>query len=770
MTKILAKILLIGALLSANIAWAADTLTIGHIQVNGLQRVELSTFMEYLPVKVGQQLTDAKSSQVIAALYKTGFFDDIKLGRSGADTLVISVKERPTIGSIRLQGNRSVKSKDILEVFKQLGIVQGHFYDPSAIDKAKQGLVNQYEMQGKYNAQVDLEVAPAERNRMDLTLKVNEGKVAKIRQVRIVGNHTFTEKQLLKQIKLTTPSVLTFFTRNDRYTEQKLSADIERLTDFYMDRGYVNFKVTSRNVAISPDKMNVFITLSVEEGDKYYFGGAKIVGENTAVPRSELASLLTIKKGEVFSRQQVVDDNNAIGEYLGNRGYALAQVNAMPDIHEKEKRVDVSFYVVPGKRVYVRKISFSGNKKTADNVLRRELRQYEGGLVSVDNIKRSERNLNMLGYLRDAHADTAPVPGTDDQVDINFKMQEQSAARATVGVGISDTDGFLYNGSFEQPNFLGSGRTFGIGFDNSKLNQNYWLHYYNPYYTQSGIGRGFSAYWTKSSPGNIDLIDYTMNTQGVDVYYNVPMNDYNSLSFGYGGRHLGFKAGGSPPLEVSDFMNAHGRSFNQLMLNAGFSRNTFDRAIFPTRGVSQSIGINASSPLGTHSLNYYKTSYSINMFHPLGQSGKFLLTAGGGAAYGAPYGNNLERLPFFENYFAGGIGTVRGYEGNTLGPRDSKGNPMGGNARVNATVGIIFPNGISDSVRTTAFVDAGNVYNTKKDSRYVNQSSGPVRFSSGVQIEWKTPIAPLVFSLARPINAKKGDQKALFQFSISTGL
>lgn len=755
----------------------AAPFVVKHIQITGLQRVSQSTVMDYLPVKVGDTINDKNTGKIINTLYKTGFFQDIKLERQG-DTLFIQVSERPTIGSIKITGNSSLPTDKLNEVLKQVGLSEGLVFDNAVFERVKQGLLNEYYNLGHYNARIDVSIVQQTRNRVDVKVDISEGRIAKIRQIEFIGNHVFKSSTLLKELTITTPGIFTFFTRKDQYTEDKLVSSLSALTKYYKDRGYVRFKVDSAQIQLTQDRNEVYVIIRVHEGEQYTYSGYKLIG-NFPVPEEELRKLVTLKPGQVFSEQAAQNVNNAIAETLGNKGYAFANISPQTDINDKTKQVFVTFYVNPGKRVYVRKINITGNTKTADIVLRRVIKQPEGGVASTGQIKESSRQLRLYPFINDVNVNTIPVSGIDNQVDLNYKVTEGNAAQATAGVGYG-TNGFIFNAGFQQPNFMGSGNSVGFSFTGGQYAQIYSFNYYNPYFTESGIGRGYSLYYRKITPDNLGLSNYTTTGIGGSLSYSIPFTENSSIQtgFSYDNTVILLPDPSITAQELSQFTDKYGKHFSTGLVNIGWNYLTYDRAIFPTKGLQQLISSTVGFPLGSNPLYYYKLNYSIKLYYPIYND--FIFTSRGGIGYGDGYASTTDGLPFFQNYYAGGIGSaaaVRGYETSTLGPKDSRNNPLGGNFMVAGGFGIVLPGWFArDSLRTTVFMDAGNVYNTKNNplqdqpTAYgQSKHAGPIRLSTGVEVEWRSPIGPLVFSLAKPLNSQPEDRTEPFQFTISTG-
>jgi outer membrane protein insertion porin family len=765
------SILLIVLLLNFLVApvWAAAVFVVRHIDVEGLQRISPETVISYLPIRQGQELRGDKTAAIIRDLYKTGFFEHISLSRSG-DTLVINVVERPTIGQLKISGNNLIPTDKLTSVMKSLDVAEGRVYNRAILDRIKLSLLNQYYQVGRYNARVDVTVSPLDRNRVLVKIDISEGLSAKIRRINIIGNHAFSEKRLTSQLTVSTAGLFTFFTQTDQYSQEKLDASVESLRNFYLDHGYIRFAEKSSQVSIVPDRKSVYITMVIEEGQLYKIKGYSLTGD-FVVPKAELEKLIRFRVGSTFSRAKVVDTEKAISDALGNKGYVYANVGLNPIIDDKNREVFINLNVKPGKRNYVRHIYFSDNSKTNDEVLRREIQQVEGAPVSTVQLEESKRRLNLLPYMRDTNMSLVPVPGTDDQVDVNYKVTENNSAELTGRIGYSQVDHLLIGAGINQKNFMGTGKTIGLNAETSHYQRFYSASYMDPYFTQNGVSRSMNLSISKINPAAGNLTSsYTSNEYDIGDTYSVPIgaekNVINRFEFGYGYSNTLITLPGVQSRisnMVADFIQRHGRHFQQVDILMGLSRDSRDRAIFPTRGARQAIGANIFLPVQTTSLRYYQINYSAAWFHPIVND--FVIMARGAMAYGNSFSNG-SNYPYFKNFYAGGIDSVRGYAGNTLGPKDNLGNPIGGNFLADASLGLIFPNYISDNVRTSVYLDAGNTYQTYDNRALGGTGSGPLRYSAGVQVEWLSMMGPIDLSLARGINVKHNDSLEAFQFSL----
>jgi outer membrane protein insertion porin family len=747
------------ALISRVLAADFQPFVVKDIRIEGLQRISAGTVFNYLPIKVGDTVDSQRVKDIIHELFKTRFFKDVRVEREG-NILVIVVVERPTIASVKFTGNKEIKGEQLAKALKQVGFAEGRVFDRSLLEKVELELQRQYFSRGKYGVKINTTVTPLTRNRVAITVDVKEGAVAKIGGINIVGNHTFSEKDLLKVFQLHTPNWLSFFTHDDQYSRQKLAADLESLRSYYLDRGYINFNVDSTQVSITPDKKQVFITINITEGDRYRIGEIKLAGD-LILPPERLFSALTLASGEVFSRKAVSESTTHITDLLGNRGYAFANVNAMPEINEDEKKVNLTFFVDPGKRAYVRRVNISGNTKTRDEVIRREIRQQEGGWISTELINRSKLRIQRLGYFKDVNVETVPVPGTTDQVDVNFSVVERPSGSLSAGLGFSQSQGFIFNTSISQQNFLGSGKYVSLSFNNSAINTIYSFGYTNPYYTIDGISRGFNIYYRKTNPSYGNIASYNTNAYGGDMNFGIPVTETDRLNLGFGYQNAKISLTDLSPKEFEEFVNSEGSSFDIFNVNFGWSHDGRDSALFPTRGGYQNIFGKLTVPIG--SLQFYEFGYHQSWYHPLTKS--LILMLNGDVAYGGVYGST-KIFPFFENFYAGGINSVRGFKANTLGPKAANGTALGGNFKLVGNVEVFFPVPFAEefkSVRLSTFIDAGNIYGVDQ-----NITLGELRYSAGVSAIWLSPFGTLRFSLAKALNVQPNDTPQVFQFSLGT--
>ena len=769
MKKISKKLVLV-ACCSTALIWstqivAANGFVVRDIKVTGLKRVSVGTVLNYLPVQVGEEVGPESTPQIIRALYDTGFFQSVVLEREG-NTLIVNVVERATIGSITVVGNNEIPSDKMKEILKELDLVKGRVFQRAALERLEKELKQAYNAQGKYNARIESKVTDLTENRVGITVTISEGRVSLIKEIKIIGNHDFSADELLPELALAPRGLFTYFTKKDQYSKASMDSSLEALRSFYLDRGYLKFKIISSQVLLAPDKKDVFINIHIEEGPQYRFAGFSVVGK-TVLPKAKIDSLVQVRAGDVFSRKKVTETISAIGLALGDVGFGFPAINAEPRIDEEHKTVFITFVVDPGRHVYVRRINFHGNTKTADYVLRNVIRQHEGALLSLHNIKESERRLRLLSYLKNIDVKTTPVTGANNQVDLDVQVEEAPSAEATASLGYGTT-GPQFNAAFNQYNFMGTGRTVGLGFNASYWGQNYTFNYYNPFYTDTGVGRGFDLYYSKVDPRRlIDVSNYSSDRFGGNVNYSLPVGEQSSLLLGYGYQGLRIQSVGMVQ-QIQNFVDLYGRNFNQFRLTAGWNRNSYDQMPYPTKGLNQQMGSLLALPATSSSFTYYKLSYQARMYYPIVRG--FIFTILGNVGYGNTF--NERGLPFYENYYAGGIaqpGQVRGYESYSLGPVDNTGHAIGANLLLNGSTGVILPYPLSrENVRTTVFADAGNVFVSGTPAALSGINDGPIRYSAGVGVEWRSPFGPLAFSVAKALNKQPTDRDQIFQFTMSS--
>jgi outer membrane protein insertion porin family len=763
--------------LCAGHAAAVQPFTVKDIRVEGIQRTEAGTVFSYLPVRVGDTYTDEKGIAAIKALYATGFFKDVRIEVEG-NVLVVSVEERPAIANVDFTGTKEFDKDQLTKALKDIGLGESRIYDKALLDRAEQELKRQYLSRGLYGVQITTTVTPIERNRVNITFAVDEGDVARIKRINIIGNKAFSDSELRGLLNLSTPGWFTWYTKADQYSKQKLSGDIETLRSFYLNRGYLEMQVESTQVSITPDKKDIYITINIHEGDKFTVGDVKLEGEMLGRAQ-ELKDLMQLKKGDVYSGEKLADSIKKISERMGNFGYAFANVNANPEIDRDKKVVSFNVLIDPGKRVYVRQINLSGNTKTRDEVIRREFRQFEDSWYDGEKIRLSRDRVDRLGYFKEVNIETPEVPGTTDQVDVNMGVVEKPTGNILLGAGFSSSDKLSLTGSIQQANAFGSGNTLGLDVNTSKQYRTIALSQTTPYFTDDGVSRSYELFLRTNRPPEINTGDYIVTTKGANVKFGVPFSELDTVFFGAGVEQTRVETylsvadhNDSPQLYrqyVTDFGNAtgisdpgtHSATTTSLPLTVAWQRDSRDSALVPTKGRYQRFNFDIA-PVGD--LKYYRAMYQHQYFKPMFRT--ITLALNGEFDYGHSIGS--KPYPVFKNFYAGGIGTVRGYEGSSLGRTDPvSGDPLGGTSRIiaNAELQLPFPGSGNDrTLRWFTFVDAGNVY---AEGQKIQLSD--LRYSAGLGISWVSPIGPLKLSFGKPLNAKTGDREQRFQFQLGTG-
>ena len=740
-------------------AAAFDPFVVEEIRLDGLQRIAVGTVFNYLPIEVGDRVDDALTSEAVRALFGTGFFRDVQLDREGG-TLVVTVVERPSIGSIEFVGNDDLKTEDLVAALEQIGFAQGRVFNRSILDQVEQELHRTYFAAGRYGAAVSTTVTPLERNRVGVRFDISEGAIAKIKQINVVGNSEFDDDTLLDEFSLATTGFFSFLTQSDRYSKSKLAADLETLRAFYLDQGFINFNIDSTQVAITPDKQDVHITINLTEGSQYVVRDLYIQG-TLIVPEAELFELVTVVQGDIFSRKQVTETTRRIGDRLGDHGYLYASVNAVPDIDADSQHVDLTFYVDPGTRVYVRRINFMGNSKTRDEVLRREMRQMESGWVSTGDLERSRVRLNRLGFFESVSIETPAVPGASDQVDVDVEVVELPSGNLLLGAGFSESQGAILDISITEENFLGSGNRLRAAFNNSRVNRDISISWFNPYWTDDGVSRSLEAFNRRTDASDANLADYDLDETGAGVTFGIPVSEFTRISAGLELKHTQFEPGTTPSDEVQAFVDEFGGDFTTALLTSGWAYDTRNSRWLPTIGSLTRLSGEIAVPGGD--LTFYKAFARHQRIIPL--AGDFALALDGELGYGDGYGDTDE-LPLTENFFAGGLRSVRGFAANTLGPRDSLNEPLGGNLKVVGSTELILPLPFverTNTFRITAFVDGGNVYSSEIEFEF-----DTLRYSAGFGAIWLSPIGPLTLSFAEPLKTEDGDETQRFQLTFGT--
>ncbi|BBM00020.1 outer membrane protein assembly factor BamA [Microbulbifer sp. GL-2] len=838
----------------------AQSFVVNDIRVEGLQRVSAGTVFSALPVRVGDEIESVEIQSATRALFRTGYFEDIQIGRENG-VLVVTVRERPAISKIEISGNKAISTEDLLKGMHDNGLSEGQIFKRATLEGLAQELERQYVAQGRYGASVKTEVKELPRNQVELRVIVDEGSVAAIKHINVVGNKAFSDEELAEIFELQTTGWLSWLRSDDKYSREKLTGDLERLESYYLDRGYLDFQIDSTQVSLSPDKQSVFITVNVIEGDVYTVSEVDLAGD-PVVGEEEIKRLLLVREGQTFSQVRMTTTSDYITKRLGNEGYTFAEVNGIPEPNKEEKTVKITFFINPGKRAYVRRISFRGNTRTEDEVLRRELRQMESASASSARIEQSKVRLERLGYFKGVEVETTEVPGTSDQIDVEYTVEEQPSGSIGGTLGWAQSSGLVLGANIQENNWLGSGKAVGIGLNVSTYQTALNFSYSDPYFTPDGVSRGFNVFYRENDYSEVNLSDYNTTTYGGGVSFGYPVSEISRVGLNVGFSHLELSASSSSVQEISStpepvgltgtitaaeadeivaalnsdetldlampltdglfnangFIDRYGDAFNNLSLTASYARSTLNRGILATRGASQNLSAEFTVP--GSDLEYYKFIYTGQYFRPLTKSLTLRLRTRLG--YGDGYGD-LDKLPFFENFYAGGFGSVRGFERNTLGPRstsaasyqpftyededeefvsgfapcatengeitetcylvnddgtlateaiDNKPDPFGGNILIEGSAEIIFPLPfIKDqrSLQSAFFIDAGNVFDTSCDETQLNcydVDFGKMNVSAGIGLTWVTGFGPLTFSLAKALKKNEDDDVEVFQFTL----
>jgi len=789
---------------------SAQTFTVEEIRVDGLQRISEGTVFSFLPVEVGQRMTPALARSSIRDLYRSGFFKEVEVGREGS-ILVVKVSERPAIASVSLDGNEKIPSESLTPALAEIGIAQGEVFDQLAIDRIQQELVREYFNQGHYDVEVDPEITELERNRVRIAIQIDEGKQAKIRHINIVGNQTFDEKELREDFESDEKAGLMFWRGRNNYTREKLSGDLERLRAYYLDRGYMDFSIESTQVSISPDKQNIYITANVREGEVFNVRDVQLTGD-LVLPESSLRRFVQVESGEVFSRKDVEATVEAITSLLANFGYAFANVNPVPRVNREDNTVELNFFVEPGKRVYVRRVEFRGNTVSKDEVLRREMRQFEGAWFSQAAVDRSRLRLQRIGFFENVNIETPAVEGSEDEIDIIVSVEERSTGSFQIGLGFSQLQGLIASLSIQQENFLGSGRTIGLGISRSSISSSLNVNYTNPYFTDDGVSLGYFVRYSEFNQGRANISAFSTSQVALGANIGFPVSEIDFVQFGASVRSQDISIGqlvsvptdpddpASPvefrfavtrPLAISldedgdGFLSSSERQIETAFINGSWGRDTRNHFLTPTRGSLNRLNLNLALP--GSSREYFTASYTGRKFFPLGGDFAFVLRAD--VSYGDVYdGDDVQvapveperlagncqvdeivtsdsGLPFWEHFFAGGVSDVRGFDDNTLGPKDQFCRSVGGDFKTTGGVEIAFPLPFVEvsGTRMSWFVDAGNVF-TDIDGF----DTDLVRASTGLSLSWEAPVGPIILNLSTPLRDRDGDDTKFLQFSFGS--
>ncbi len=772
-------------LFAAN-AWAQYDFRIAEVRVDGVQRLEPGTVLTYLPLRVGDQLTQARARQAIRALYDTGLFENVSLARDG-NTLVVNVVERPEIARFAIDGNDELGGDQLTESLEQQGLAQGELFKRALLDQLEQELRRQYYANGFYSVAIDTEVTELENNRVAIDITVQEGEVASIKDINIIGNEAFTDELLKDEVFTLEASspfythLFTFWRDYDRYSRQRLLGDLEALNSFYQNRGYLRFNVSSIQVSLSPDNRDIFLTINVDEGEQYTISDYQFAGE-MIVPETSLHRLVTVREGETFVRSAVDASASRIGSGLADFGYAFAEVDPLTQVNEEDNTVDLTFFIDPGKRAYVRRITFSGNEKTNDQTLRREMRQFEGAPFSRRAVTRSRTRLARLPYIQDVQVETEPVPGSEDMVDVEFDVTERAAGTLQFGVGFSDAQGFLVNGSVSHSNFMGTGNRISLSAETNDYAQSVGASWTDPYFTDEGVSRTISTYYRDVEQLVRIGSGFDLNSIGAAMTFGLPISEYSALRFGFGAERneisteLGFNDDDGEFVqtvsdELFEYITENGREATTFELRTGWQRDTRNRSFFATRGSNTEVNFDFKVP--GSDLEYYSTSLEHTRYFRIGAwvpglSDKIVLSMDGRIAQTDIYGAGND-VPPYANYFAGGSRSVRGFSSGGLGPQDSFDNSFGGQFLTTLQSELVIPTFLesdNESTRLSLFYDIGNVYENSGEF-----DAGELRSSAGVAFYWFTPFFGLLrVSYAPYVDDRPGDEVDRFQFSFGVGL
>ena len=730
---------------------------IRDIRVEGAQRTDVGTVFGYLPLRVGDHYDPGKGIAAIRALYASGLFKDVRLEADG-DVLVVVIEERPAIAAIELVGMKEFDKDTVKKSLKDVGLAEARIYDRSLLDRAEQELKRQYLSRGRYGVKVKTTVSPLERNRVNISISVDEGEVARIRVIRFTGNHAFSDSTLRDQMELSTPGWLTWYTGHDKYARQKLQADEETLRSFYLARGYLDFNIESTQVSISPDKKDIQITINILEGERYRVSGIKLAGELLGLD-AELSKLIDVKPGEVYNGERVNAIAKAVTDRLSVLGYAFANANPVPDANKEKREVAFTILVDPGRRAYVRHVNISGNTRTRDEVIRREIRQFESGWFDSEKVKLSRDRIDRLGFFEKVEVETPAVPGSHDQVDLNVTVKERPTGTIQAGLGYSSTEHLVISAAYTQQNVLGTGHAIGVQLNTSSATRTIALSHADPYVTIDGISRSEEIFRRDSNLAKLGLATVDIGTTGGTLRWGVPFTEFDTIFFGLGVEATDITLTGSSPFRYIDYVNRFGSSAGALLATMGWSRDSRDNILTPNRGRFQRAFLEVGTP--ALDLQYYKLTYQFQQFAPL--TNKITVAFNGQTGYGGGYSG--KDFPLFKNFYVGGIGSVRGFEAGSLGPRDGNGDPLGGVKELNASVEALatLP-GADRSLRGLVFLDTGDVWGSGEAVRF-----GQLRLAAGAGIAWISPIGPLKLSLAQPFRHQPGDRIQRFQFQIGTG-
>ena len=774
----------VGAEQSYNLSQGKE-FVVADVRLQGLQRVSAGTVFNIIPVGVGDRVDNVAVRAITRALFASGYFNDIKIARDDA-VLIVTLTERPAIESIELDGNKAIESEALLEGLADQGLQEGEIFKQATLERMGLELERQYVAQGRYGASIDTEIEDLPRNRVNIKINIEEGKSSGIRHINFVGNNAFSEVELLDSLELKHPSLLSFYRNDDKYAREKLSGDLETIEAFYKDRGYADFQLTSTQVSITPDRQQVYITLTVDEGDVFTVNDVNLVGELGDVRAEDLQSLIIVEEGQTFSQALITATEERLTGALGNGGFTFATASGVPKLNDDDT-VDVEFFVDAGKRAYVRRITFTGNELTQDEVMRREVRQMEAGWASTAQIDLSKVRLERLGYFKGVEVETPQVPGTDDQIDVEFAVEEQPSGAISGTLAYSQGYGLILGANYQQSNLQGSGNSLSVGLSYSEYQQSVNFNYFDPYFTLDGISRGYNVFFRRLDYDARNIARYSTDSAGGGVTFGFPIGETQRINFGLNVEHTEIREGFAAAQEISEFIERNGPDALNFKANLSWIRSTLNRGVFADRGSSQSIGVTFAAP--GSDLEFYRLTYQGEKYFPLTQL--FTLKLRTELGYGDSYGDT-PALPFYEHFFAGGFGSIRGFENSTLGPRstpplDENGNPIifssfdndgrygqpfGGNLLLEFSAELIFPLPFVEDnrqFRPALFFDVGNVFNTECPTVSTNCfdfSTDELRYSAGFGLSWLSGFGPLTFAVSKPMNTKFFDEEESFQFEL----
>jgi len=767
--------LFISLLLLSIAAFAMDPFVIKDIKIEGLQRTEPGTVFNYLPVQVGDTMTEDKSSEAIKSLYRTGFFKDVRI-EADQDILLITVQERPSIADIQFSGNKAFQSDKLKEGMKGIGLAEGQIYDKSKLEFAEQEIKKQYLAQGKYTATVKTSASPLERNRVAIRFDIEEGIVSRIKEINVVGNQLYTKSDVTSEFELKTTNWLSWWYKDDQYSKQKLTSDLEKLKSFYMNRGYLEFSIDSTQVSITPDKEDVYITINISEGPKYKVSDVKLAGDLQQVPEGELQNLIKIKKDDIFNREKITESTKGMNARLGNDGFAFSNVNAIPEINKEEHTASFTFFVDPGRKVYVRRIDIEGNERTRDDVIRREFRQVESGWYAADKIDRSKVRLNRTQFFSDVNIETPAVPGSTDQVDLKVKVKERNTGSIMFGAGLSSSEGIVGSFNVTQANFLGTGDRVSAQVNTGSVNKTYSLSVTKPFYTPEGISLGYDVYRRDVNTSSLNVVTYNTSSYGAGIRFGVPLSEKNAISYGLTLDNTEVSAlSADSPVRYQQYCqkvsgSSSGCTMNSLTASLGWSIDSRDDILFPKKGELRRVSGEIATP--GLDLQIYKLTLQETWYKDVTKDLTVMLN--GQFGYANSYGG--KEFPFYKNFYVGGVNTVRGYAQGSIGPVCLVGDTscgsntstsnmfLGGNKQIVMNAELFMPVPFiknNNQFRLSAFIDAGNVYSMDQ-----SVTLGDLRYSAGMGVLWVSPFGPLKLVYAKPFNNQSTDKTESIQFQM----